>query len=280
MKKRDSEESAAQSAIILAGVVIVVAVLAIMFGLQTLISINTKRLAAIDPWLNDVPQPLQESSTPAATAPAAAPVAAPAKGGKAAKPAKPAGPPQLRGYDYEFVQPWPGTVKTTPALSFVQFQFPDGQVIDFLDPGAEIDLMRQTKNGENAQYNQFMNVFGDQAPNTNYDFYRLVYSAAPSQISVSMNRQDAFRANILINWKLSFGFDSQPGVSSVQGGKNRGFEFGKPGGDKPVALRLFDATDKQARFIFTVVAGSTGVITQGNIDTVINSFQLIPVMER
>jgi hypothetical protein len=274
MKKRNSEESAAQSAIVLAAAVIVVAVLAVLFGLQTLISINTKRLAAVDPWLNDVPQPLQESGSPAA---APAPVAVSAKGGRAAKPA---GPPELRGYDYEFVQPWPGTVKTTPALTFMQYQFPDGQVIDLLDPGAEIDLMRQMKNGENALYNQFTNVFGDQAPDSNYDLYRVVYSAAPSQISPFTNRQDAFRTNVLINWKLSFGFDSQPGIQLVQGGKNRGFEFGKPGGDKPVALRLFDATDKQARFIFTVLEGSTGVITQENVDTVVNSFQLIPVMER
>ena len=273
MKKRNSEESAAQSAIILAAVVIVVAVLAVLFGLQTLISINTKRLAAVDPWLNDVPQPLQETAAVTATTPVAVPV----KSGKAAKPA---GPPQLRGYDYEFVQPWPGAVKTTPALSYIQYQFPDGQVIDFLDPGAEIDLIRQMKNGENAQYNQVMNVFGDEAPSSNYDLYRVVYSAAPSQISPFTNRQDAFRTNVLINWKLSFGFDSQPGISSVQGGKNRGFEFGKPGGDKPVALRLFDQADKPARFIFTVLDGSTGVITQENVDTVVNSFQLIPVMER
>ena len=66
MKKRDSEESAAQSAIILAAVVILVAALAVLFGLQTLISVNTKRLAAIDPWLNDVPQPLQETASVAA----------------------------------------------------------------------------------------------------------------------------------------------------------------------------------------------------------------------
>ena len=58
MKKRENEESAAQSAIILAGVVIVVAVLAVLFGLQTLVWINAKHWASVDAWLNDTPQPL------------------------------------------------------------------------------------------------------------------------------------------------------------------------------------------------------------------------------
>jgi len=269
MKKRDNEESAAQSAIILAGVVIVVAVLAVLFGLQTLVWINAKHWASIDPWLNDTPQPLPASAN--ALPPPPAPLD---------KKGKPIGPPQLRAYDYEFSPPWPGNSKTVPTDTFVQFRFDSGQVIAFLDPGAQIDVVRQMKTGETTQYNQFSNVFGDQLPNSNYDLYNIVYSASPAKISPSMHSQDAFRDNVLLLWKLSFGFDMQPGIHSVEGGKNRGFEFGDPASGKPVALRLFDEADKQARFIFTVAAGSSGSITQGDIDKVVQSFKLIPVMER
>jgi hypothetical protein len=272
MKKRDSEESAAQSAIVLAGVVIVVAIVAVLFGLQTLVWINAKHWASLDPWLNDTPQPLASSAS--VLPPPPVPV------DKKGKPVKPSGPPQLRAYDYKFTQPWPGNAKTVPADGFVKFQFGSGQVIAFLDPGAQIDVIRQMKSGETTQYNQFTNVFGDQVPDSNYNLYNIVYSASPAKISPFMHSQDAFRTNVLMIWKLSFGFDLQPGVHSVSGGNNRGFEFGDPASGKPVALRLFDQTDKQARFIFTVVGGSNGIFTQDDIDKVVASFQLIPVMER
>ncbi|HWF39440.1 MAG TPA: hypothetical protein VG322_13025 [Candidatus Acidoferrales bacterium] len=269
MKKRDNEESAAQSAIVLAGVVIVVAVLAVLFGLQTLVWINAKHWASLDSWLNDTPQPLSSSAN--ALPPTPAPLD---KKGKAIKPV------QLRAYDYEFSPPWPGNSKLVPGDTFVQFRFGSGQVIAFLDPGAQIDVVRQMKTGETTQYNQFSNVFGDQLPNTNYDLYNIVYSASPAKISPFMHSQDAFRDNVLLLWKLSFGFDMQPGIHSIAGGMNRGFEFGDPASGKPVALRLFDQADKQARFIFTVAAGSAGAITQDDIDKIVQSFKLIPVMER
>ena len=248
---------------------IVVAVVAVLFGLQTLVWINANHWASVDPWLNDTPQPLPSSAN--ALPPPPAPLD---------KKGKPIKPTQLRAYDYEFDPPWPGNSKIVPTDTFVQFRFDSGQVIAFLDPGAQIDVVRQMKTGETTQYNQFSNVFGDQLPNSNYDLYNIVYSASPAKISPFMHSQDAFRDNVLLLWKLSFGFDMQPGIHSVAGGMNRGFEFGDPASAKPVALRLFDEADKQARFIFTVAAGSTGMITQDDIDKVVQSFKLIPVMER
>ena len=267
--KKSSETSGPESAIVLAFVGIVVAILAVLFGLQTLVWINAKHWASVDPWMADVPKPLTQAEELAAEPPPAL--------DKSGKPAK---PPQVRAYDYEFTAPWPGTYKTTPGVSFVQFQFDSGQVIAFLDPGAEIDVVRQMKSGETVLYNQFQNVFGDQAPNTNYDLYRLVYSASPKDISPFMHSQDAFRANVLLIWKLSFGFDMQPGIHSIEAGKNRGFEFGDAASGHPVALRFFDEMDKQFRLIFTVAAGSSGTFTQENINTVVQSFRSIPILER
>lgn len=272
MKKSD-ETSGPESAIALAAVVVVVAIIAVMFGLQTLVWINAKHWASVNPWLNDTPQPVSASASASSTPPAS-PVALDKKG----KPVKPA---QVRAYDYEFAAPWPGNYKTTPGVSFVQFSFDSGQVIVFFDPGSQVDVMRQMKSGETVQYNQFQNVFGEQAPNTNYELYQLVYSASPKKISPFMHSQDAFRTNVLILWKLSFGFDMQPGIHSIQAGKNRGFEFGDAStGQQPVAVRFFDDTDKQFRMIFTVAGGSNATVTQNDVDTVLQSFQLIPVLER
>ncbi len=272
--KEDNEKSGAQSAMILAMVVIAVALLSVAFGLQSLVWLSAKHWASVDPWLADTPQPL-----PASDAWVAAGLP-PLPAGNRDKVAKPAPSPQLKAYDYEFAAPWPGNVKTKADLSFVQFQFDSGQVIVFFDPGAQVDAVRQMKSGETVQYQQFQNVFGAQAPDTNYDLYRTVYSASPAQISPTMHTRDAFRTNVLLLWKLSFGFDMQPGIHLIAAGKNRGFQFGNVASDRPVALRLFDETDKQFRLIFTVAAGSNAKFTQDDINLAVQSLQAIPLLER
>jgi hypothetical protein len=272
--KQDSEKSGARSAIILAATVIAVAILSVLFGLQTLVWLNTRHWASVDPWLSDTPKslPASDSSLPGGSLPLP-----PELKGTSAKAAKPA---QLKAYDYEFTSPWPGNVKTVPELSFVRFRFDSGQVIVFFDPEAQINVIRQMKSGETVQYTQFQNVFGELAPATNYDLYRTVYSATPAQISPTMHSQDAFRTNVLLLWKLSFGFDMQPGIHSIEAGNNRGFEFGDLASGHPVALRVFDETDKQFRFIFTIAVGSNGTLTQDNINLAVQSLKSIPVLER
>jgi hypothetical protein len=265
----DSEKSGAQSAILLAAGVLVVAVFGILFGLQTLVWFNAKRWTSQDPWLADTPQPLSPASAPPDAAPPAT-----AKNGKTPK------PPQLKAYDYEFTAPWPGNVKTVPSSTYVQFQFDSGQVIVFFDPESQLDTIRQMKSGETTQYQQFQNIFGDQAPNTNYELYKTVYSASPAQISPFMHSQDAFRTNVLLLWKLSFGFDAQPGIHSFELGKNRGFEFGDATNGRPVALRVFDDRDGQFRLIFTAAGGATGKFTQDDINLAVQSLQSIPILER
>ncbi|MGD0962784.1 MAG: hypothetical protein ABSA57_02655 [Candidatus Acidiferrales bacterium] len=266
----ETEKSGARSAILLAAVLLLVAVFSVMFGLQTLVWFNAKRWASQDPWLADTPQPL-----PAATS--APPDAAPLAAGKNGKNAK---PPQLKAYDYEFTAPWPGNVKTVPASSSVQFQFDSGQVVVFFDPESQVDIVRQMKSGETTQYQQFQNVFGDQAPDTNYALYQTVYSASPAQISPFMHSQDALRTNVLLLWKLSFGFDAQPGIHSFELGKNRGFEFGDVTTGRPVALRVFDERDAQFRFVFSAMGGASGKFTQDDINVAVQSLQSVPILER
>jgi hypothetical protein len=266
----ESEKSSAQSAILLTGAVLVVAVLSVLFGLQALVWFNTKRWTSQNPWLADTPQPL------AVTEPASSnlPAPTPGKNGKSAKPS------QLKAFNYEFTAPWASNVKVEAGLSYVQFHFDSGQVIVFFDPESQVDTIRQMKSGETLQYQQFENIFGDQAPATNYALYQTVYSASPAQISPFMHSQDAFRTNVLLLWKLSFGFDAQPGVHSFELGKNRGFEFGDPGSGKPVALRVFDDKDAQFRFIFTTASGASAKFTQEDINLAAGSLQAVPILER
>jgi len=85
-------------------------------------------------------------------------------------------------------------------------------------------------------------------------------------------------------WKLSFGPDlysrTTPEFYSFDWGKNRGFQFGDPAKGHPVAVRVFDDSDHQFRFIFTVADGTNGKITQEDINTATQSLRPVPIIER
>ena len=253
----DSEKNGARSAIILLILVFLVAGFGVKFGLQTLSWIEAKLWASEDPWLATVPQPLP--------APAAAP-----KG------------PQLKASDYEFNSPWPGNPKPVGLLTATQFRYDTGQVIVFFDPESQIDTVRAMKTSNPTEYQKFATVFADKPINSNYELYQDVYSAAPAQLSPLMDTRDALRSNALLLWKLSFGFDlpADGQFYSFDWGKIRGFQFGDPAKQRPIALRAFDERDHQYRFILTVAVGASGKITQDDVDTILQTVQPVPIAER
>ena len=91
---------------------------------------------------------------------------------------------------------------------------------------------------------------------------------------------DALRLNVLVLWKLSFGFDARSPLHSFDWGPERGFEFGNPATGGPVALRIFDDRDRQFRFLFTTVPGSGATLTQDDIDFVIQTLKPVPLNEQ
>lgn len=253
----DSEQNGARSAIILLVVVFLVAGFSIKFGLQTLTWIEAKLWASESPWLATVPQAL-----PAPTAPAKGSV--------------------LRAYDYEFNSPWSGNPKPVGSLTTTQFRYDAGQVIVFFDPESQVDTVRAMKTANPTEYQKFATVFADNPINSNYELYQAVYGSSPAQLSPLKDVREALRLNALLLWKLSFGFDLQAERQfySFEWGKVRGFQFGDPAKQRPVALRVFDDRDRQYRFILNVAAGSTANITQDDINTIVQTVQPVPIAER
>jgi hypothetical protein len=253
----DSEKDGARSAIILLVLVFVVAGCSVKFGLQTLTWIEAKLWTSENPWLATSPQPLP--------APAGAPKS-----------------PQVKAYDYQFNSPWAGNPKPVGSLIATQFRYDTGQVIVFFDPESQVDTMRTIKSSNPTEYQKFANVFADKPINTNYELYRAVYSAAPAQLSPLMDTRDALRLNALLLWKLSFGFDlpADGQFYSFDWGRIRGFQFGDPAKQRPIAVRVFDDRDRQFRFILTVAPGSSGAITQDDVDNVVQTVQPVPIAER
>jgi hypothetical protein len=256
----EEDKSSALPAIILVLVVILIAVFCVEFGAQTLTWFEAKRWEASNPWLADVPQPL----------------------GTAAD--DPSAGAQVKAYNYEFNVPWKTQSKSTESLINVQFKYDSGQVVVFFDPESQLDVIHSLKSSNPTEYQKFANVFGNQPIESNYALYQAVYSASPAQFSPIMKVDQARRDNVLLLWKLSFGpdlqFETVPAFYSFDWGKMRGFQFGDPSKGQPVALRVFDDSNRQFRFIFTVAAGSGGKITQSDINMAARSLQPVPIIER
>lgn len=267
----DEEKSGTLSAAILAIAVILIAVYVGAFGLQTLVWIETHHWASANPWLLDVPQAIPAAAASDQLAPLPSDSASQKKAAK---------PEMLRAYNYEFAPPWTSKSNIVPGETWVNFRFDSGQVVVFFDPEAQLDTLRALKNTDTIEYSQIRNVFSEPFFESNYDLYNSVYGTSPAQTSPFMNGGEAMRENVLLLWKLSFGFDMMPGVHSIKFGDNRGFEFGDPASGRPVALRIFDASDKQFRFIFTVAAGTSGAFSQDDINTAVQTLKEVPLLER
>jgi len=250
-----AEKRGASFAIILALAVIVVAIFCVAYGLQTLAWLEARQWANANPWLRSVPQPLPSAQLPT-------------KG------------EQIKSYDYEFISPWGAAEKINPTLTYSEIRFPKGQVVVFFDPDSQLDTMRTLKSATPLEYQKFQNVFIDHPIETNYALYDAVYGASPAQLSPLMSSREAMRMNVLLLWKLSFGFDTGAEIYSFDFGRNKGFQFGDPTKGTPVAARVFDDRARHHRFIFLVAAGKPAQITQDDISTVLSSLKPIPILER
>jgi hypothetical protein len=261
----DSEKSSARFAIILTVVVVLVATYCLQFGLQTLLVIESRMWASSNPWLRDVPKPLAQAPTTniTASAPKGSAILA-----------------QVRINDYEFSAPWPSKSKQTTSQLATEVRFDSGQVILFYDPQTQVDTLHVLRSSEPIKYLQFQRIFADRPIESNYALYKAVYEASPAQVSAFMPANDATRINTLLLWKLSFGFDAYPGIYSFDFGQNRGFQFGDPKDGRPVAVRVFDDRDQQFRLTFSVAYGSTGQVTQDDINTILQSLRTVPILEQ
>jgi hypothetical protein len=272
----DPEKNSATSAIVLVIIIVVVAIYSSTYGMQTLQWISARNWATQNPWLNDVPQPISVTTAPAVPAPAPVIQAGAKKQMVIAAPKT----NELAAYNYEFASPWNSTSKEAASPGGAEFRFESGQVIVFGDPDAQLDTLQLVRTSTSADYVPFQNLVNELNITTNYGLYNAVYSASPSQVKPLTNYNAALRGRTLLLTKLSFGFDLEKKIYSFDFGDKKGFQFGDPAQGLPVALRVFNARDKQFRFLFTAVPNSSGQITQENINGIIQSLQPEPFETR
>jgi hypothetical protein len=282
MNEEEEVNGGARNAIILAILVIAVGAYCLAFGLQTLIWIEARQWVSADSWVGNTPQPLTNTSVNASTGAQQA-ISDPGKGPHGKTRAKSSGD-QPRAFNYEFKLPWAGQWKISPLPIGVQLRYDSGQVVVFYDPELQIDTAHALRTPTTPEAQRLANILASHPIESNYALYQAAYGASPAQISPMMKEQDALRDNLLMFWKLSFGRDLYSGTTpefySFDWGKNRGFQFGDPAKGHPVAVRVFDDSDHQFRFIFTVVGGSSGKIRQEDINLAMQSLQPVPIIDR
>lgn len=251
------EKTSVWPAIALAIFAIAVGIGTLKFGLQTLTWLEAKNLSRSNPWIANVPKPIEKTPPPAK-------------------------PDFVKLFDFEFNSPWPGNWKVERALTYAVVRYDSGQSVVFFDPQSSLDTVGVLKASSPLDYQKFANIFAGNPVDSNYALYHAVYGVSPAQISPLMSVGDAQRMNTLMMWKLAFGPDlSGDGpFYSMNFGGVRGFQFGDPASGHPVAVRAFDERDHQFRFIFTVTGGSNVKINQEEISSAVQSVQPVPFIDR
>jgi hypothetical protein len=246
MNEEPEKKESSLTAIILLGVLVVVAWYSLAHGLQTLIVIEARQWASANPFLNETPQPLPP---PTGIAPASA---------------------RIEHFNYQFYVPWKPIDKDTENPAYAEIRAKTGEVVVFFNPDSQIDMLQSMKSGVTPLARNYMQIFAGHPPDSNYALYDAVYSASPAQAALLMPRQDALRLNTLLLWKLSFGVGARPGIYTFDWGGLRGIQFGDPTKGS-VAIRAFDNHDRQFPFLFVTAAGSGAKLTQEIINQIVAS---------
>jgi hypothetical protein len=268
---------------LLAAFAIFVGVYSVKWGFQTITWIEARAAADQNPWLAMVPQPLPPPAQPIAPLPTPAPPPASKKGAAAKNAAADKSAPDLiRLFNFQFTPPWPGKYKIEPSANYTTLRFDSGQVLVFYAPDVQLDSLAALKQSDPVNYQKFAAIFSVSPIENNFALFSAVYGAAPSAVSPLMNGLDAERLHTLLGWKLAFGPDlteSGP-FHSFDYGTIKGFQFGEPANEKPVAVRAFDDKNRQFRYIFVVPGGSNAVITQEQINTAVGTLRPVPFLDR
>jgi hypothetical protein len=250
-----AKSTSSYTALILVVVLIFVAVYILYYGLQTLIYCDVKHWGANDPSLYDTVKPMTITA-----------------------PTLPAGQTtHLEFFNYQCEAPWKGPAKTTQGADFVDDQFPSGQAIRVELPEAQADVLKSFKGESAEQQQRIATVFGDHPFDSNFDLFAAVYNASPAQVSPFMPRIAAERANTLLIWKLELDSELSGGTFQFESNGNRGLQFGDPDKSPAVAIRAFNAHDRQFKILFTRSLAASAKLTQSDIDQVIATLKPIPL---
>src|SRR5260370_11222581 len=228
-------------------------ILVYLWGFQTLVALKYRHSAKENHILWETPKPLPQTD------------ASQTKGVK------------LSSGVLEFEVPWSDldTSRVVTEHNFAVFVFRSGIGISFFGPTqgllSEPKFLSEPKLREG-----FRSVFGSEAAQSNFALLKAELEATPAQIKPWTRRHKAVQTCVLLNLKASTLRGGETGVFTIQQNGWRGFQFDDPA-QKPkrVELDLYDLLDRQRMLGFSLAKGSEAVITQQDINRVLQTLRPI-----
>lgn len=144
-----------------------------------------------------------------------------------------------------------------------------GQPHEFMD-----GVLKEVK----INRDDFQKLYGDEALQSDYNFKRLILESTPNKITPLTSERTAASQGVLLMLKaISVPGDPNSGIFDVQGKGFKGFQYGRPQNPpKHLSVELFPANG-HLDLIFDQKQNGTPVISQPDINRIIQTIHKAPV---
>ncbi|HEV2195414.1 MAG TPA: hypothetical protein VGR55_07510 [Candidatus Acidoferrum sp.] len=181
---------------------------------------------------------------------------------------------KLSYFGYEFEVPWSDMDNSKSKMigdnkELIAFQ--SGNTLSVWH-GSPRAFVNSVLSNDKIDPSTIRRIYGDEALSSDSAFYRTLLETTPEKITPFMPRQDAVgRAFLLIVKGIILPRGTQSGIFAVTAGEFSGFQFGRPQNQSgEVSVRLFSATGS-LNFIFVHPAGGPTVISQPDINRILQT---------
>ncbi len=226
------------------------------FGFQTLVLLEARYLTRKKPAVSMAPSQLTDSSI-------------------SRSPGR-----KLSYFGYEFEVPWndvdEAKTAVNPDKNKAMIVFQSGNALSVWH-GSPRAFLNQVLSNDKIDQNTLRRIVGDEALLSDYALYRTILQMTPDKMTPFESQSDAGNQALLLLVKgigMPPGGDS--GVFSVSAGEFSGFQFGRPQNQfSEVSVRLF-SDSSSLNFIFKQNPVSPAVISQPDINRILQTLHKAP----
>jgi hypothetical protein len=220
-----------------------------IFGVQTIMWWKVRQFGKNNPVIWVIPQVLRDSV-----------------------PAKQPGS-RLSAYGYEFEVPWVDIDKDkTRSGDFVTiYYFRSGQFLMISNPEKATNA-REIFLADDEKRKVAMRMWGERTLESNFTLTKAMLETSPTQMAVFAPRAKVVGLGILLTLKILAAMGGETGIFAFDTSAIRGFQMGDPDkGPKVISVRAFDMSDHQLQLTFGMQKGSTGQITQPEVNRLLQT---------
>jgi hypothetical protein len=187
---------------------------------------------------------------------------------------------KLSYFGYDFEVPWTDLDKERTKIiggNKAIIAFRSGNALSVWS-GQPHELMDGVLKEGNVSREDFRKLYGDEAMESDYNFKRLILESTPDKITLLNSSQSASSLWILLMLKaICVPGDPNSGIFVVQGRDFKGFQYGLPQNPpKNLFVELFPENG-HLDLIFGQKQNGTTVITQADINRIVQTMHKAPV---